>query len=196
MSERAAIAVEPHELELQQRFVTGDGEAMGILVRPHMDVLYTLALRLMGSPSDAEDCVQDALVLALRKRHQFTVGRPLRPWLLRIVRNQCLSRLRSPWWRRMIGLGIDPPAIHDTAYVSEALDRDARVRRVLMTLPQNYREALALFHLEDMTYAEMSAITGVQVPALKQRVRRGSALLRDKMAKLYPEFVPERRGDR
>ena len=182
-------------MELQRRFVAGDGEAMGLLVRPHLDALYTVALRLMGSPSDAEDCVQDALVLALRKCHQFTVGRPLRPWLLRIVRNQCMSRLRGPWWRRVIGLSMDPPAVHDTAYVSEALDRDAQVRRVLMTLPNNYREALALFHLQDMTYAEMAAITGVQVPALKQRVRRGSALLRNKMAKLYPEFVPERRED-
>lgn len=190
MSDLTALAaLDPEELELQRRFVAGDREAFGLLVEPHLDTLYTACLRLMSSAAQAEDAAQEALVSAMRNHHGFTVGRPLRPWLLTIARNRCRSTLRGPWWRRV--LPLDTPQVspdNDPEYVTVALDSDAKVRRALMTLPEYYREALALFHLQDMSYAEMSEITGVGVPALKQRVRRGSALLREKVQKLYPEL--------
>ena len=77
--------------------------------------------------------------------------------------------------------------------MADAAGRDELVRAALVELPDIYREALALYHLEDLAYKEMSEITGVAVPALKQRVRRGSILLREKIATLYPELVPVRR---
>ena len=68
------------------------------------------------------------------------------------------------------------------------------VRHALSTLPVRYRESVALFHLEDMSYQEMSVITGASVAALKQRVRRGNAMLRSALERLYPEIVAERKG--
>jgi DNA-directed RNA polymerase specialized sigma24 family protein len=55
-----------------------------------------------------------------------------------------------------------------------------------------YREALSLYHLHDMSYIEMALITGAGIPALKQRVRRGTAMLQAAMARLYPELGPGR----
>ena len=66
------------------------------------------------------------------------------------------------------------------------------VRSALAELAPHYREALALFHLQDMSYAEMSTITGVSIAALKQRVRRGTQQLREAVTRLYPELVPDR----
>lgn len=184
------------DVALQQRFVDGDNDAFSVLVQPHMDTMFTVALRLVANPVDAEDCLHEALILAMRKRRQFQVGRPIRPWLLRIVRNLALTRLRAPWWKRVIRMGEDPvPQPADPGVSADDLDRDVKIRAALMELPETYREVLALYHLEDMNYAEMQDITGVSVAALKQRVRRGSAALRKKLVAMYPEFVPSRTVD-
>jgi RNA polymerase sigma factor (sigma-70 family) len=94
------------------------------------------------------------------------------------------------WWRRVFSLdmAISCPRGGPEERAEEQ-DRDRRVRHALSTLPTAYREALSLFHLESMSYQEMADITGDSVPALKQRVHRGSEMLHAAMRRLYPELV-------
>lgn len=190
-------APEPDERTqaLRREFAAGDPDAFEILVRPHLDTLYTFCLRTTGRSEDAWDLAQDSLVRARRKAKHYDPARPLRPWLIAIARNLWRSRLRSPWHRLRTTIaswvpGASPDPGPDREI--EARDTDAKVRRALSTLPPIYLEAVALFHLQDMTYAEMSEITGVTVAALKQRVRRGDLLLSEKIAELYPELLPKR----
>ena len=87
-------------------------------------------------------------------------------------------------------------ATDEDASPEGALDgfaRDRKLREALAQIPAPYREAVILFHLDDMTYAEMAEITGAKVPALKQRVRRGIAMLRERLPRMYPELVPVRK---
>ena len=69
------------------------------------------------------------------------------------------------------------------------------MRAALATLPDIYREAVAVFHLEDLSYNEMAEITGVSVPALKQRVRRGTVLLREAIERMYPDLDLARKDE-
>jgi RNA polymerase sigma-70 factor (ECF subfamily) len=172
--------------------VAGDRAAFAALARPHLDVVYTLCVRMTSNAAEAEDASQEALVRALRQRAAYDPTRAFRPWLLTIAANLCRDRLRSAWWRRVIPLspGAGPASAGEEDAVDR--DRDARVRDALATLPAIYREAVSLFHLDGMTYAEMTEITGVAVPALKQRVRRGLLLLEEAVTRMYPALASGR----
>lgn len=190
-------SAEVREEALRLAFHQGDPDAFAELARPHLDTLYTLCLRMLGDPVLAEDLAQDALARVLQQASRYDPARPFRPWLLKVGLNLCRDRLRAVWWRRVLSLGaiaegtlFDPGP--DPEAVRSASERDRLVRNALATLPPKYREAVSLFHLEEMTYAEMTEITGVAVPALKQRVRRGCILLRNAVTRMYPELLPGR----
>ena len=173
--------------QLQRRFFSGDTAAFDALVTPHLDAIYTLCLRICGNQSEAEDLAQESLARALSRHDRYNPERPFRPWLLSIATNLCRDRLRTVWWKRVVPFSRphqneSPSPEHTTAHTQ----RDHQVRAALTKLPLHYREALSLFYLKDMTYQEMSAITGTSVPALKQRVRRGRVMLREVFSDLYP----------
>ncbi len=190
-------AVGPRRAELMRsRFVDGDRDAFDELTRPHINALYTLCLRVVGNEQEAEDLAQLALVKALEARERFDPERAFRPWLFRITLNVCRDRLRTVWWSRMLPLAKAPEENDPSPeLLTVGAQRDAMVRHALSTLPRKYREAVALFHLEDMSYAEMSEITNASVPALKQRVRRGLEMLGRAVERMYPELVHARTND-
>ncbi len=180
---------ETDDTGLRQRFHEGDRQAFSALVAPHVDTLYTLCLRMTGNRVEAEDLAQDAIVRAIQQHRAYDPSRPFRPWLLTVTANLCRDRVRSTWWQKVVELVRAPVAM--TADAEDAAlgdEREACVRKALHTLPAMYREALSLYHLEDMSYAEMVLITGVSESALKQRVRRGSQMLEVALRRLYPEL--------
>lgn len=182
-------------LELQRGFYEGDRRAFEILVRPYLDDVYTLCLRMTRNPVEAEDLSQEALVKALRSHRLYNPERPLRPWLLTVAGNLARSRLRSVWWRKVVPFAKERETEDTPETEAHGLDRDAKVRAALATLPDIYREAVAVFHLEDLSYNEMAEITGVSVPALKQRVRRGTVLLREAIERMYPDLDLARKDE-
>ncbi len=176
--------------ELGRRFQAGDRRAFGILVTPELDALYTLCLRVLGRPSDAEEVAQETLERALVAHHLYDPARPFRVWLFTIAVNRCRDRMRGPWWARVLRIERAPPQLTPScSALLERKDQDARVRELLAALPPIYREALSLFHLQELGYQEMSEILGVSEPALKQRVRRGREMLRQMLDTLYPELT-------
>jgi RNA polymerase sigma-70 factor (ECF subfamily) len=148
---------------------------------------------MTANVAEAEDLAQESLVRALRQHAAYDPERAFRPWLLAIASNLCRDRLRSAWWRRMVNAEPLPEA-SDTDVEGAVLGKesDEQVRRALASLPALYREALSLYHLGDMSYREMETITGAAIPALKQRVRRGTAMLQKAMQRLYPHLVARR----
>lgn len=179
---------------LRVAFATGDADAFGTLAAPHLDALYTLCLRMTRDPAVADDLAQETLVKVLRQADRYDPSRAFRPWLLKVGLNLCRDRLRTVWWRRVVSfefgrLGSGSESVDRCL---EGSERDRMVRNALATLPPKYREAVTLFHLDDMTYAEMEEITGVNGPALKQRVRRGCIMLREAVERMYPDLARDR----
>ncbi len=193
---RSSHPVDDGDYALRCAFKDGDVAAFEALAEPYLDKLYTHCLRMIGNPADAEDLAQEALVRAMRAHHRYDPSRAFRPWLLTIGANLCRDRLRTIWWRRVGPLqpwrpdqGIGPES--QTARA----EQDSQVREALLELKPKYREAVSLYHLEGLRYAEIAEITGVQVPALKQRVRRGLQQLERVLRDKYPELTPDRTRD-
>ena len=162
------------------------------LVLAHQDRVYSIALRMLGDPRDAEEAAQDALVRAYHALAGYDATRirelRLRPWLATIVLNLCRSRLaRRPAAARTT-LSLDlalpgeleprlderrgPAAVTDTrAAATEWAD-------LLLTLPPAYRSAVVLRHVDGLSYPELAIALDRPEGTVKAQVHRGLALLR------------------
>lgn len=166
----------------------GDTRAFEDLARQEERALYRHALRIVGTASDAEDVVQDALFSAWRSIASFQ-GVSFRAWLFRIVTNRALDQLRSR--KRRPELPLDPPEDEDVTWAEPAApgpdltqlagDREALsiVESALETLPAEQRTALLLRDVEGFAYEEIAVITSVEVGTVKSRIHRGRLAVRN-----------------
>jgi RNA polymerase sigma-70 factor, ECF subfamily len=162
------------------------------LVLAHQDRLYSIALRVLGDPRDAEEAAQDAFVRAYRALGGYDAARirelRLRPWLATIVLNLCRSRLarRPAAVRRQLSLdGPLPGALEPRADDARGPAATSAVRAaadewagLLLLLPPAYRSAVVLRHVDGLSYPELAAALGRPEGTVKAQVHRGLALLR------------------
>jgi RNA polymerase sigma-70 factor (ECF subfamily) len=177
------------ELELLvERARRGDTRAFEDLARREERALYRHALRIVGTTSDAEDVVQDALFSAWRSIASFQ-GLSFRAWLFRIATNRALDHLRSR--KRRPELPLDPPEEDDVTWAEPvapgpeltqlAGDREALalVETALETLPADQKTALLLRDMEGFAYEEIAVITSVEIGTVKSRIHRGRVAVRN-----------------
>jgi len=154
----------------------------------HHVPLFRFAYRLSGSIADAEDIVQVCFVELLRPDCSYDPERgPLRTWLFGVVRNQWLKRLREKGFSEL-------PEIAETfSPESEVLrgELEAIVRQAVLTLPETQREVLVLAHYEQMPLAEITAVLGIDIGAVKSRLQRARANLREMLSAYAPNVERE-----
>ena len=162
------------------------------VVLAHQDRLYTIALRMLGDPGEAEEAAQDAFVRAYRALGGYDPARirelRLRGWLTTIVLNRCRSALARRSTHGPAPLTLDDPtrppiepvaagASEPGAIVERHDDRATWARR-LADLPVAYRSAIVLRHVDGLSYPEAAAALGRPEGTVKAQVHRGVALLR------------------
>jgi RNA polymerase sigma-70 factor, ECF subfamily len=160
----------------------------------HHAALFRFAYRFTGSSADAEDIVQECFLELLRPACAYDPARTsIRTYLFGIVRNQSLKRLRSGFSRQS-----DPAAtgaVPDRSPDSPENDllrgelSDA-VARAVMQLPETQRDVLILAHYEQMPLAEIAQLTDLDMGAVKSRLQRARATLRETLAAWQPS-VPQ-----
>jgi len=173
---------------LIERARAGDTRAFEDLARREERALYRHALRIVGTTTDAEDVVQDALLSAWRSIASFQ-GVSFRAWLFRIATNRALDQLRSR--KRRPELPLDPPDDDDVTWAEPvapgpdlaqlAGDREALavVESALGALPAQQRTALLLRDVEGFAYDEIAVITSVEIGTVKSRIHRGRLAVRN-----------------
>lgn len=130
-----------------------------------------LAYSYLHNQADAEDVLQDAMVQLICRAPDFESPEHTRAWLLRVAINLCKNRLRAPW-KRWAPLPEDYPG---QGIPEESLD----LFQAVGALPVRYREVVHLFYYEDLTTAEIAALLGEREEAVRKRLSRARAQLRD-----------------
>jgi RNA polymerase sigma-70 factor, ECF subfamily len=163
------------------------------LIEPRLNDAYTLARYLSRDPSVAEDIVQEASLRAFRHVESLRSGGEARAWLLKIVRN-CFYA-----WREKAGhvnfqsldvdsLGDDINTVAEDAdeaqfdldpqrILERTMKRDA-VREMIEALPVQFREALVLRELNDLSYREIAELTSMPIGTVMSRLARAREMLR------------------
>jgi RNA polymerase sigma-70 factor, ECF subfamily len=156
----------------------------------HLDTLYGVSCRMTRSTAEAEDLVQDTVVKAMRARDQFTPGTNLKAWLLRILTNTFINRYRRGGLERDLFDGPDADSLTD-GWVGQTTMRamrdpetqalsplvEAEVQRALDDLPAEFRLAVVLSDIEELSYKEIAEAMGCPIGTVMSRLHRGRRML-------------------
>lgn len=172
-----------HEKRCIQRTLNGDVNAFEELVRSYEKNVYHLALRILGSPEDAEDATQEVFLKAYRSLSRFQNDSKFSVWLYRIVTNQCTDMLRARKRRPVQSLTVqnedeeeDTLPIPDERFSPEKLldsklTRES-VQRGLASLSDDARQILLLREMRGLSYEEIGSLLGLEPGTVKSRIFR------------------------
>jgi RNA polymerase sigma-70 factor, ECF subfamily len=173
------------ELLLQQAGA-GDQAAFLELYERHRNGVFRFAYRLMGSVEMAEDITHDCFLSLITRTEKYDPARArLRTYLYAAVRNLALKQFRDAGRLSSVDdLTEDPPVPAREQPLRRLLDEELsqQVRDAVINLPPLQREALVLFEYEDMGLAEIAAVVGSDVGAVKSRLHRARERLRKALA--------------
>jgi RNA polymerase sigma-70 factor, ECF subfamily len=155
----------------------GDAHAYNKLLTSISSAITGYIMRRFGNVEFADDCVQESLIALHEARHTFLPGRPIRPWIFAIVRNQAIDMLRRQQRRRrLFAVDLDEPevTVQDAAQAESTDDRRESASQVLEALPPQQRQALMLTKLMGLSIAEAASRAGISAGAMKVRVHRAT----------------------
>src|SRR5260370_18604694 len=180
------IAEQDRDYALLRRAAKGDEEAFKLLYRRHQAAMYRFALRMTGNTWAAEEIVQDVFMTLMRDPKKYDAGRgTLGAFLYGVARNRVMKHLeRLP---REIpleeknedgsGSGIVLQDASTPAAWLEKRERMHQVRAAVLELPVEFREAVVLCELEEMSYEEAAQMAGGPIGTIRSRLHRGRACL-------------------
>jgi RNA polymerase sigma-70 factor (ECF subfamily) len=191
---------------LLRRMMSGDEESFTLLYRRRHPAIYRFALHMSGNVAVAEDVTQEVFMTLIRDAKRFDPARgTLSGFLFGIARNHLRRRWEQDRHSQALpddvdeldallascaasgknghsngnGNGHGPFLVKRDEFTS--LETVGRVRQAISTLPQNYREAVILCELEEMSYEEAAAALGCPVGTVRSRLHRARALLAEKL---------------
>jgi RNA polymerase sigma-70 factor (ECF subfamily) len=177
---------------LLRRAAKGDQESFTLLYRRHQAALYRFALRMTGNSWAAEEVVQDVFMTLMRepKKYDAACG-PVGAYLFGITRNRVMKHLerlpRELSLEEHDGNGnggrANEAAVNRFTPVhwAEQQERSERVRAAVLELPAEFREAVVLCELEELSYEEAAHLSGCPIGTIRSRLHRGRALLLAKL---------------
>jgi RNA polymerase sigma-70 factor, ECF subfamily len=182
--------------DLMGRVQDGDARAFEVIFDRHVDVAFSLAYRMCGRSSIAEDIVQDAFLSLWRSGARYDRGRgSVRSWVLGVVHNRAIDFFR----REAVHAGkdvSDEDAVQRLAS-GESTEREvqrrddaAQVRAALSELPDEQRQVIQLAYYGGFSHTEISSMLDLPAGTVKGRMRLGLAKLRVSLAD--PKEVVER----
>jgi RNA polymerase sigma-70 factor (ECF subfamily) len=165
----------------------GDPHAFAALYDRYFRLAYSVAHKLSGEKWAAEDLTQDAFLKVWRSAESYRPGRgSVKTWILSVVRNQNIDRLRARASRRRMREKVEASAASAPRYEpSEAFAkvwhhaRLGRLREALEALPHGQQQALELAHFSGLTHTEIAECLGLPPGTVKGRIRLGLEKLRN-----------------
>ncbi len=191
---RAVLPETSHavDLRLLQCVARGETTALAELYDRHSRLVFSIVLRILRSPSDAEEVLQEVFVRVWTKADTYNerLGWPA-AWLTRIARNRAIDRLRS---KRARGEALPPagdPQEHGqppqavTRETPEVLAQAAAtatsIREALARLPAGQRELIEAAFFDGYTHQELSERFGLPLGTVKTRIRSGLLAMRERL---------------
>lgn len=163
----------------------GDEAACRRLIERESSMIFRTCLRILGEPSDADDAAQSAMIAAIRGLATYRGDGPLGAWMARIAVRESLRILRSQTKTTPLdeeGEITDRDGWSDPSAELVAEERREALRTALASLPEPYRETLALRFFAELSVRQIALITGRPEGSVKAHLHRGLNRLRTLLA--------------
>ncbi len=170
----------------------GNVQAFSFLIDKYQNLVYTLALKLLKKPEDAEEMAQDTFVKAFQKIDTYEGKSKFSTWLYSITYNACISELRkrrvefSSFDDRQIS-DSDEMKMHDYYRETKKEDQEKYLNLALSKLQEDDQVLVTLYYFENQSMDEISVITGLTVSNIKVKIHRA----RKRMYSLLHEMLKE-----
>lgn len=194
-------------LEVQSNQSTSPRSAFEAAALPLQDFLFAKALKLTGNPADADDLLQDTMILGLRKFHMFRAGTNLKAWLARLQFNLFVSSYRRkrnrPDGVRLDDIGdtVTDRSVGEQSFELESLSADQiqahkelseniseELKHGLQELDPRYRAVLLLSTIGEKSYQDIARDLAVPVGTVMSRLSRAKSHMRQYFA-AQPAFA-------
>jgi RNA polymerase sigma-70 factor (ECF subfamily) len=194
------------EARLVERLIARDERAFNDVVRAYERRIFALALRMIGDRAEAEDLAQEVFVQVFKAIGTFRGESKLSTWIYRIAVN--LSKNRTKYLRvrhsseqdeigaleeRVQMDGTTRPAnvarVERPDEMMAGLETEQVVRRAILELEPSFRECLVLRDVEDLSYEEIGAITGLAEGTVKSRIHRARGQLKEIVERALGEKI-------
>ena len=170
----------------------GDDDALDVLLKRYQPQIFRFGMKMCRDPEDAREVLQDTLFAAARTLRGFRGASSVSTWLYTIARSFCIKKRRhSVFTPEVVSLesgtsdafgardrGRDPERTLADREVGAALEE------AIASLEPAYREVLLLRDVEGLSAAEVAEVTALSVAAVKSRLHRARASVRDRLAPL------------
>ncbi|HWY68286.1 MAG TPA: sigma-70 family RNA polymerase sigma factor [Terriglobales bacterium] len=167
---------------LISRIRAGDEDALATLHDRYSQVVYSVALRVLGETTQAEDILQEIFLQLWRNPQTFDSNRgSLGAWLAVITRHRAIDQLR----RRRPESDIEDVIVAVDTRIEQTTDRNmaiAKIRAVVEQLPAEQRKPLEMAFFEGLTHSEIASKTGEPLGTIKTRIRSALLTLRKALA--------------
>ena len=187
------------EAVLVERLKRRDESAFVEVVRLYQHKVFNLVLRMIGNRQEAEDIAQDVFVTVFKSIDSFRGESKLATWLYRIAANHCKNRLKYLDRRSYRDTGVldeaaeralqtsqpsaTTPHVDGPEKVLEGLQLERLVQEGIRLLDEEHRMLVILRDVEDLSYSEIAAISGLPEGTVKSRLHRARTALKEHLAK-------------
>jgi len=184
--------------DLVRRSLEGEESAFNEIINRYKRGVYTLIIRMVGRPEEADDLCQETFVRLYSSLSSYDPRYKFSSWLFKIANNLTIDFLRRqrPEVASLddtVDTGDDTLAIQvkdkgmDPLGRVESMELYAKIKEAIGNLPVDYRRVILLRHLEDMSYEEIAGVTGLPLGTVKTLLFRGRRLLRKRLRTVRDE---------
>lgn len=185
---------------LLERIREGDDQALSEVIQRYQSQIYRFGMKMCRNHEDAEDVLQETLLAAARTIKGFRGASSMSTWFYSIARSFCIKKRRkskfAPAHEASLEQDVarDVRALEDPGRTPEEHAQASQLEQALQgaieSLDPKYREILILRDVEGLTAPEVSEVTGLSIAAVKSRLHRARAQLRDTLAPVLEQDTP------
>lgn len=172
------------ETEAIERCQNGDIAGLHVLYELHRTKVYNLSWRMLGTPHDAEDALQEVFLKVFDRIKNYRGESAFSTWLYRMTTNHCLDLLRR---RKILAfLGFEnAPEVQEKKDSEKAIDLGFSpvIMKALKKLPEKQKACLLMREMEDLSYEDIAAALQLSLGSVKSNIHRAKAFLKEQLQK-------------